>query len=179
MPVSVASTNDIPALVTLLNSAYRGDFSKKGWTTEADLISGDIRTDEASVQDLLQIPGAVFLKHENADGQLVGCVFLQKMGSRLYLGMLSVSPLTQAQGIGKQILAAAVSYAIASGCTSIFMKVISARPELIAWYERHGYVFTGEKESFPEDGRFGKPLVPIEFHIMEKIIQTQLYPATP
>ena len=36
----VASAADAPALVDLINSAYRGESSKAGWTTEADLLGG-------------------------------------------------------------------------------------------------------------------------------------------
>ncbi|MEU7738389.1 GNAT family N-acetyltransferase, partial [Streptomyces griseus] len=31
-----ASGADVPALVALIESAYRGDSSRTGWTTEAD-----------------------------------------------------------------------------------------------------------------------------------------------
>ncbi|MEI9909331.1 MAG: hypothetical protein WDO71_06520 [Bacteroidota bacterium] len=78
MPILTATSADIPALVALLNSAYRGDASKKGWTTEADLLKGELRTDEATVKELMQTPGAVFLKYVNEENNLAGCVFLHK-----------------------------------------------------------------------------------------------------
>ena len=171
MPVLLADTKDIPALVTLVNSAYRGDASKEGWTTEAHLISGEVRTTPESLAELLEQPGALFLKYEDENKQLEGSVFLQKKENKLYLGMLSVSPRMQAKGIGKELLAAATEHARKNNCTAIFMRVISARQELIAWYERHGYYATGEKEPFPSDDRFGRPLQPIEFAILEKQIQ--------
>jgi ribosomal protein S18 acetylase RimI-like enzyme len=170
MSIFIATQDDVPALVSLLNSAYRGDASKKGWTTEADLLKGDLRTDKATVSKLMQTPGAVFLKYVNDENQLAGCVFLDKKESRLYLGMLSVSPLIQAKGIGKQLMTAATEYATRQNCDRIFMKVISVRQELIAWYERQGYVKTGKTEPFPTDERFGIPTQPLEFIIMEKEI---------
>ena len=170
MPVLTATPDDIPALVALLNSAYRGDASKKGWTTEADLLKGDLRTDDVTVHKLMETPGAVFLKYINEGNEIIGCVFLHKKERRLYLGMLSVSPLVQAKGIGKQLMNAATNYASDQQCLSVFMKVISVRHELVAWYERHGYSKTGETEPFTADDRFGIPAQPLEFVILEKVL---------
>ncbi len=170
MAISIATSEDIPSLEKLLNSAYRGEDSKKGWTTEADLLKGDLRTDAATLDKLMQTPGAAFLKYANDQGQVEGCVFLQKKEKRLYLGMLSVSPMIQAKGVGKELMAAAEEYARDKHCCSIFMKVISVRKELIAWYERKGYYKTGETEPFPDDDRFGIATQQLEFIIMEKEI---------
>jgi N-acetylglutamate synthase-like GNAT family acetyltransferase len=170
MPVSPASTQDIPALVALINSAYRGEASKKGWTTEADLLEGELRTDISSLTAVIIKKDAVMLKHVSENGAITGCVYLHKQERGLYLGMLTVSPLLQAGGIGKQLLAAADSYARENNCSSIFMNVISLRHELIAWYERHGYRQTDERKPFPPDQRFGIPAQPLEFMIMVKEI---------
>jgi ribosomal protein S18 acetylase RimI-like enzyme len=170
MTITIAGNKDIDELVSLLNSAYRGESSKKGWTTEANLLKGDLRTDANTLRDLLQTPGATFLKGINEQNQIEACVFLHKKGDKLYLGMLSVSPLIQAKGIGKQLMQAAENYAKENQCSSIFMKVISVRHELIAWYERQGYRRTGETEPFPTDNRFGIPVEPLEFIILEKNI---------
>lgn len=170
MPISPAGIRDIAALVALMNSAYRGEASKKGWTTEADLLMGEIRTDEATVKELMQTTGAIFLKKVNEQNDIEGCVFLHKKENKLYLGMLSVSPLIQAKGIGKQLMNAATVYAKEQECHSIFMKVISIRNELINWYEKQGYIKTGETEPFPADNRFGIPKQPLEFVVMEKKI---------
>lgn len=168
--ISIATLQDIPALVILLNSAYRGDASKSGWTTEADLLKGEHRTDETNLHKLMTADNAVFLKYTNAKNEIEGCVFLQKKQTRLYLGMLSVSPKLQAKGTGKRLMAAAVLHAKAQNCMAIFMRVISVRKELIAWYEKLGYADTGVKEPFPADDRFGIPTQPLEFIIMEKKI---------
>jgi ribosomal protein S18 acetylase RimI-like enzyme len=168
MPILTATPSDIPALEKLLNSAYRGEDSKQGWTTEADLLEGDLRTDAATLQQLIQTPDAIFLKYINEENKIEGCVFLHKKENKLYLGMLSVSPLVQAKGIGKKLMAAAEDYAKDQQCSSIFMKVISARAELIAWYDRKGYRKTGETEAFPTDNRFGIPTLQLEFILMEK-----------
>ena len=168
MDILPASSPDIPALVALLNNAYRGEQSKQGWTTEADLVEGELRTDEKTLDQLMHAEGAVILKCTAETGTIIGSVYLQKRGNKLYLGMLSVSPFLQAKGIGKKLMLAAETYARSQKCQSVFMRVISVRDELIAWYERLGYKKTGLLEPFPSDDRFGRPVQPIEFAIMEK-----------
>lgn len=151
----------------LVNSAYRGETSRKGWTTEADLLDG-IRTDPEALEDMMEQPGAVILKCVDNEGALQGCVFLKKTEAQLYLGMLTVSPGLQGSGIGKTLLEASEQYAREQGCHKIVMTVISVRQELIAWYERKGYRTTGEKSPFPKDPRFGIPKQELEFVVMEK-----------
>lgn len=168
MPITFAEEQDIPALVALMDSAYRGEESKKGWTSEADLLPGEKRTDEMIVSGLMQTPGAVFLKYVDENEKIEGCVFLRKEENKLYLGMFCVSPTVQAKGIGRQLLAGAEIHARQVGCAAIFMCVISARHELISWYERKGYFKTGETKPFPVDERFGIPTQPLEFAILEK-----------
>lgn len=168
MSIIKATENDIPGLVTLLNKTYRGDESKKGWTSEADLLLGEKRTDESTLKDLINAPGANMLKYEDSEGLISGSVYLQKQGDKLYLGMLSVSPELQAKGIGKALMIAADDHAKNEGCNAIFMRVITVRSELIAWYQKQGYVDTGRREPFPADNRFGIPTQELEFMIMEK-----------
>lgn len=165
--ISPATEQDIPALNKLINSAYRGDSSRKGWTTEADLLGG-IRTDEEGLRTMLLNPAATMLKYEQ-DGRLLGCVYVEMKGPDLYLGMLTVAPDAQAGGIGKQLMAGAEQLARDRQCRAITMTVIAARHELIAFYERRGYRATGETEPFPmDDPRFGLPKQPLEFIVMEK-----------
>lgn len=168
MPISIADERDISSLVALMDCAYRGENSKHGWTSEADLFIGNKRTDEKTVSDLIKRPGSVFLKYLNDDGILEGCVFLHKKEHRLYLGMLSVSPMAQGKGIGKKLLAAADDHAKKQNCSTIFMTVITVREELIAWYVRNGYVKTNKVHPFPVDERFGIPTRPLEMVVLEK-----------
>ena len=170
MPVSIALKQDIPELVALINSAYRGDASKKGWTTEANLLKGDLRTDISTLAGLIENPQSVILKYTTAENVIAGSVYLEIQEKGLYLGMLTVSPQLQAAGIGRQLLVAAEEYAKEKECPCIFMSVISVRHELIAWYERHGYKNSGETKPFPDDDRFGIPTQFLEFIIMEKIM---------
>jgi ribosomal protein S18 acetylase RimI-like enzyme len=169
MNISIANPADIPALNILVNSAYRGESSKKGWTTEAYLLGG-IRTEESSLSALLNKEAAVILVYRNETNEITGCVSLQKEPGTFYLGMLTVSPPLQASGIGKELLNAAEDYVKKEKGNTISMTVISMRHELIAWYERRGYAKTGETKPFPNDPAFGIPKQPLEFVVMKKTL---------
>jgi ribosomal protein S18 acetylase RimI-like enzyme len=170
MKILPAFSDDVPALVSLINSAYRGEGSKKGWTTEADLLDGT-RTDEVNLQTLLDNDDGVILKGVNENGIIKACVNLQKQGKSLYLGMLAVSPELQGHGAGKQLLDTAEAYSDQHLCSSIYMTVISVRNELIDWYERHGYQKTGEEIPFPADEKFGLQKLPFNLIVLEKKIK--------
>jgi len=169
MPIRKATVNDIPELVQLINSAYRGESSKKGWTTEADLLDG-ARISDDSLASMLEKPGVTMLLYCNENNAIEGCMYLQQQDNKLYLGLLTVAPQLQAKGIGKQLLAAAENHAHALQCTIITMTVISIRRELVAWYERHGYQPTGETKPLPADPAVGLPRQPLELIVMEKTI---------
>ncbi|OKJ14015.1 GCN5 family acetyltransferase [Kitasatospora sp. CB01950] len=148
----------MPAVVALVESAYRGDASRAGWTTEADLLDGR-RTDEAAVAELLGRVESVVLLAEQ-EGRLLACCHVERRGATGYFGMFSVSPAAQGGGLGRQALARAEEWARAEwGVTAMEMTVIEQRADLIAWYERRGYTRTGVYEPFPYgDERFGIPL---------------------
>lgn len=167
----LAIADDAPAIVVLVNSAYRGDSSRMGWTTEADLLGGQ-RTDEASIRDFLAgAPQQRMLLSDDADGSLRACVQLQNRGDYAYLGMLTIRPTLQASGLGRALLAAAEhDVQSAWGTRRMVMTVIEQREELIAWYERRGYLRTGETAAFPYgDPRFGEPKRPdLRFVVLAK-----------
>ncbi|MGE5519149.1 MAG: GNAT family N-acetyltransferase [Candidatus Dadabacteria bacterium] len=165
--ISIATSTDVPQLVNLVNSAYRGERSRKGWTSEADLLDG-IRTDIEAMEEMLQLKNAVILKYVDESQKIAGCVYLQKEREKLYLGMLTVNPTIQGKGIGKKLLQSSENYAKENDCSSIIMTVISVREELIRWYESKGYYNTGEKKPFPDDPRFGIPKQPLQFIVMKK-----------
>ena len=165
MPVKNSSLNirpagrpDIPALHALIESAYRGDSARLGWTHEADLLDGQ-RTDPEALTEIIDDPDQRILVA--LDGlDIIGCVQIaRKENGKSYLGLLSVDPLRQATGLGKQLISAA-EHAAATyfGAHVIELTVIKQRSELIAYYNRRGYSATGEERPFPfGDERFGLP----------------------
>lgn len=167
-----AATDDLTALHSLIESAYRGDSAKAGWTHEADLLDGQ-RTDEAELRDILTDPTRALLVAE-VDGALTGCVQVADQGQGLsYLGLLTVDPARQAGGLGRLLIEAAEAEAAARfAATRMEMTVIRQRAELIAWYERRGYRLTGETRPFPlDDERFGLPRTrELEFVVLEKAL---------
>jgi GNAT superfamily N-acetyltransferase len=167
--ISPAGPPDIPALVILVNNAYRGEDGQQGWTHEGHLIAGS-RTNAAGIGELLNNPGATILKYTGPAGSLLGCVYLQQQAGMLYLGLLSVLPVQQGAGIGKRLLAAADDYARTHKCNRIHITVITARPELLAWYERHGYRRTGELQPFHAGEKFGIQKQKLELAVLEKPI---------
>lgn len=168
--MELATINDIATIEKLVNSAYRGDSSKKGWTTEANLLDG-IRIDREEIETIIEDPKKALLLYK-IDGQIVGCVNLEKKENSIYLGMLTVNPEKQAAGIGKKLLKEAEEFAIEQNTFEIEMTVISKRKELIAWYVRNGYQQTEEIRPFPMNNpRFGIPKTDLEFIVLKKYLR--------
>lgn len=167
--ISIAKLKDATVITQLLNSAYRGESSQQGWTTESHLIGGEVRTIPKEVEELITQPDSVFLKYTTEE--IIGCVNLQKHEDKIYLGMLSVKPGLQGGGIGKKLLSAADEYAKQLGCIAVYMTVISVRTELIDWYLRHGFIDTNIRKPFEEDGVSGNHLQKLEFAVLEKKLQ--------
>lgn len=168
MKIEKARIDHLDDLVNLVNRAYRGEASKQGWTSEADLLVGGIRINAARMQAALQDDTTTILVYREVTGKLTGCVSLADKSSHLYLGMLTVEPEQQGAGIGKQLLQAAAELAREKGLHRIRMTVITARVELLDWYYRHGYADTGAREPFPYEPGFGEPTKPLEFAVLEK-----------
>ncbi|MFC4212431.1 GNAT family N-acetyltransferase [Pedobacter lithocola] len=159
MSITTATIEDVVKLNKLINSAYRGPESKKGWTTEADILDG-IRIDESSLMENFNNTAINILKYTDEDGQILGTVCLEVKHPVLYLGMFAVSPLLQGKGIGKALLKEAEVFAKQSGCNTIAISVISSRTELIDWYADKGYIHTGNSTAFEEiEGKFGEPKI--------------------
>ncbi|MGW8847661.1 GNAT family N-acetyltransferase [Streptomyces xiamenensis] len=178
---ATATEADVPALVALVESAYRGESSRAGWTTEADLLDGQ-RTDPEGVRDAIGDPAGlvvtVALPKDTGAGPapLLACCQLQhrpdpRGPGAAYFGMFAVSPTAQGAGIGAAVLAHAERTArTVWQVERMEMQVITARTDLIAWYERRGYTRTGECAPFPYgDERFGLPRRPdLEFERLVK-----------
>lgn len=166
-----ASLEDIPAIVALVESAYRGEASRAGWTTEADFLEGQ-RIDADGVRDDIEQHGGLILLAEAAS-RLLACCHLQQQGDVCYFGMFSVQPGQQGNGLGKQMMHEAERIARADlHCARMQMTVIDIRAELIGFYQRRGYVRTGVFKPFPYgDERFGIPLRDdLRFEVLEKAL---------
>jgi len=170
-----ATVADIPAIVELVTSAYRGEASRAGWTTEADLLDGTRIEPDVLRQDILRDRSLVLLAE--IDGRLVACAHIADDGDAGYFGMFSVTPVQQGAGIGKQMMAEAERIVGEDwALPRMRMTVIDVRAELIAFYERRGYQRTGITRPFPYgDARFGIPLRDdLRFEVLEKPLGSRL-----
>lgn len=166
-----ATAEDVEAIAELVQSAYRGDSSRAGWTTEADLLGGQ-RTSSDDVLPSITATDSVVVLAEGDDA-LLACCHVQRRGSRCYFGLFAVDPARQGDGVGKQVMAFAEELARTRwGCTVMEMTVIRQRTDLIAFYERRGYTDTGRRSPFPYgDERFGLPQrEDLEFTLLEKVL---------
>jgi GNAT superfamily N-acetyltransferase len=151
---SAAHAHEIAALV---NRAYRPGAGAHGWTHEAGLVDGE-RTSAAQVLALFDAQSAILLMR--MDAAIVACVHVQGGAGSAYIGMLATDPALQARGLGKRMLAHAEAYAVTRFAPArLRMSILSARPELLAFYERRGYALTGETADYPVAARVGQPRV--------------------
>jgi ribosomal protein S18 acetylase RimI-like enzyme len=167
--ITKANLEDVVALKKLINGAYRGESSKAGWTTEAFMLGGE-RTNEDELNEILFDSTNTLLKFTEGK-QILASVLLTAKENQLYLGMLTVSPQLQNGGIGAQLLAQADLHAKQLGLSKIVMTVISTRTELIAYYNRKGYIDTGLRAPFPDSHShsvLGSD--PLQFMVLEKTI---------
>lgn len=155
--VRAATLDDAPVLADLVHRAYRGDSSRAGWTTEADLLEGQ-RIGLSDVEAKISASDCEVLLAE--DGRILGCCEIEQRPDRgAYFGMFAVEPRLQGGGVGRLLLDRAESRVRERwGATAMEMTVIAQRTELISWYERRGYAKTGETRPFPYgDPAFGLP----------------------
>lgn len=153
----IAGEADAQEIATLVNRAYRPSPQEAGWTHEANLIAGE-RINLSQVLSLFHEQSTVLLLCHAAE--IVACVHVQGGQSGAYIGMLATNPGMQAQGLGKQMLLHAEAYATEHLKASVFrMSVLSSRPELLAFYQRRGYVLTGEVAEYPLSAGVGLPII--------------------
>lgn len=164
-----ATATDLDAIAALVTSAYRGDSSRAGWTTEADFLDGN-RIDREVLRADIERPGSRVLLAER-NGELLACAHVSEEDAAGYFGMFSVVPGLQGGGIGKQVLAECERIARDEWrLPAMRMTVIDIRDTLIAFYERRGYRRTGILKPFPYgDERFGLPRRDdLRFEVLEK-----------
>ena len=168
--LQLAKETDLPAIVAIMNAAFRGTEGDRGWSIETDYIVGE-RTSESLLSEEIAEGAQYLLAKDDATSVLQGCVSLQAVSpEKWYLGSLTVSPALQKAGFGRELLRAAEEYAAIHGARTIEMTVVNLRDALISWYERRGYRRTGGTRSFPYgDNRFGTPTrSDLEFVVLER-----------
>lgn len=169
MRLERVTSADLPTLHALVERAYRGETARAGWSHEADLLTGD-RTSVEELQSFLDAGDHLLLWRDG--GSIRACVRLVPLSEDLvYLGMLTVDPALQGEGLGKKLLAAAEDYARSDlGATRMEMQVFTRRRELLAYYDRRGYHPTGERRPFPyaEAPDAGALFEDLEFTVLEK-----------
>lgn len=172
MIFSIANVQHAEEINQLVNSAYRGESSKAGWTTEADLLGGQ-RSDPEGLKEIIQSENQIIIlgRDENSN-ELLACVHLTLTSDGVYLGMLTTRPTLQGSGLGKKMLNEAENRTRAWNAKRIFMSVIEVRKELISFYLRRGFQLTNQFKDFPYgDERFGLPKRDdLRFVIMEKFL---------
>jgi ribosomal protein S18 acetylase RimI-like enzyme len=176
MQLTSAAEGDYAEIIDLANWAYRGTGPTASWNMEAGVLEGQRLTESLIREDLARNPdGRLLIYRDESDGTLLGTVWLEpKADGVWYMGLLTVRPDQQKRQLGRTLLAAAESYAGERGARRMRMTVLHVRDTLIAWYERRGYVVSGETEPFPYgDERFGRPLRDdLYFLVLEKDMDT-------
>jgi ribosomal protein S18 acetylase RimI-like enzyme len=165
-----ATVADIPVVLPLVESAYRGESSRAGWTTEAHLLDGQ-RTDVAGLTAKVSSPNGYLLLALDPAGEILGCCELERRPDIAYFGTFAVRPTLQGGGVGGRLLAEAERrIATDWGIGRVEMTVLAQRDDLIAWYERRGYARTGETRPFPyDDQRYGLPRRPdLHFVVLDR-----------
>ena len=173
MLLELATEIDYPAIIDLINLAFRGVAGEQAsWNIESGIIEGQRMNDSLLREELSHSPNANLLVHRDpSTGAIVGTVWLDHKGDGVwYLGLLTVRPALQKQHLGSRLLLAAEEFGLERGARSIRMTVVNLRHALIAWYQRRGYALTGETIPYPYgDDRFGRPLRDdVHFLVLEK-----------
>ena len=165
----VATAADVPALVVLIRAAYRGEASRGGWTSEADLVQGE-RIDDDGVARIIDAPGSAMLVVGEDREPTACCQIDDRGGGVAYLGTFAVRPRCQAGGLGRALIAEAERFAVGRlGADTLEIAVLAQLPALVAWYERRGFAATGETRPFDDDPPYARTLRDdLRFVVMRK-----------
>jgi len=153
MRFRLATETDAPSLVALINAAF---------AVERFFIDAD-RVNLAEVQARFRT-GRFLVAEES--GALIACAYLEPRGDRTYLGLLSVDPARQGQGIGSRMMSAAEDQCRAEGTAFMDLRIVNLRSELLSFYCRNGYAESGTSPFPPEQ----PTLLPCHFIHMSKAL---------
>lgn len=157
-----AELSDAAAMSQLVNRAYRGETSRKGWTTEADILDG-IRATTKDIAEIINASDQFMLMGE-LDQKIVACIQCQKQAydgqSVAQFGMIAVEPSKQNRGHGKDLIQAAEAITKREwGVAGFAMLVITRRTDIIDFYQRLGYEPTHTYVDFPVNPEKWQPKV--------------------
>jgi len=196
----VCALDDVDDVVVFINQAYRGEISAKGWTTESDLLDGQ-RLDANMAKDIINkqdceilllsfhidqvtsnninenekklIDHIISINDNKKKSFLIATVNPEREVDLMHLNMLAIHPDLQSFGIGKFMIDSVERNTKEMNLKKVVLTVISVRKELVAYYERRGYILNGTKHRFPayDDPRYGIPKRDdLELHEMEKFV---------
>jgi ribosomal protein S18 acetylase RimI-like enzyme len=177
--ISDCGPEDLADVSAVVNAAYRGEGGVSGWTSEVGLVAGPRISVAALTEDLASSVHVSILALRQGS-ELLACVRREYMESPskvplCYISMLAVHPRAQDRGLGRVLLRHAEVQGHLHGARAVRLTVVSIRDSLIAWYERQGYVRTGEKGIPYQDVRFGTPLrSDLEFVWLEKTLDVKI-----
>jgi ribosomal protein S18 acetylase RimI-like enzyme len=148
-----ATIGDINDLYRIIQAAYR---TNNGWTNEAKLVSGE-RVTKDELRAIIQ-KGHDPLIVAVDDGKVVGCISaeashlhpsLQLPDYSALIGLFSVDPELQSRGIGRLLFNACIDHVKTTWkCKYAVLWVIETRSDLLKWYEKMGFKFTGDLRDF-------------------------------
>jgi ribosomal protein S18 acetylase RimI-like enzyme len=146
MNIRMATDADFDALLSLINRAF--DVER--------FFKDEDRLDTVKLRDYFAKGSFLLLEEESQEevgdkaGALAGCVYVERRGDRVYMGLLSVDPARQKRGLGRRLSAAAEEFARETGARFIDLTLVNLRSELPGIYEKLGYRVTGTAP-FPAD----------------------------
>ncbi|MEI7916647.1 MAG: GNAT family N-acetyltransferase [Methylophilaceae bacterium] len=153
-----AELSDAISIAELVNSAYRGEISRAGWTTEADLLDG-LRITTPEVATLIKREDAFVLVGVLRD-QIIASIACEHLENTAKFGLIAVKPTLQNKGYGREMIKAAEAITAREWrVAGFYMSVITLRTELIEFYERLGFERSGQFEDFPENPALWQPKV--------------------
>ena len=172
-----AEIADASAIAQLINSAYRGETSRKGWTTEADILDG-LRTTTSEVGKIIKSKNSfILIGVLNDEIAATICCEWQELAFKdtVHFGMIAVKPGLQNKGYGKTLIQAAEAICLREWrVVGFHMAVISIRHELIAFYERLGYKRTGEFADLPVKSDLWQPKVEgLNLQYLAKLVEVK------
>ena len=153
--IRVATGDDAPAMITLINEAFMVEDFLEGTRTDAERMVKSMGTGQ-------------FLVAEDPASKIVATVYIELHGERGYFGMLAVDPSQQGKGLGRMMIDAAENHCRKLGCDYMDIKVLSLRKGLPEYYRQFGYIETGA-EGFRPSRPF-KPGVECHCIVMSKAL---------